>query len=165
MFDKARSFVASHRDASQLVKDAEKFAVRLPLIGRLPVPPPDQLAFFGVLGALAAIGAIEWPVAAAIGVGQVVVARHFHDTKPAGPPRPGAAANAIVAGPPPAKADAEPAPATQAPAKKSAAKRSAVKKATATKAAAQKTSAKKAPAKKSPAKKSAPKKAGGSSAS
>lgn len=121
MFDKARSFAASHRNASELVKDAEKFAVRLPLVGRIGVPPPDQLAFFAVLGALAALGAIEWPVAAAIGVGQVVVARHFGDAKPvAEEPRPTAPRKALAA---PA------APAKKAPAKKPTAKKTPAKKA------------------------------------
>ncbi|QZY47713.1 MULTISPECIES: hypothetical protein [Mycolicibacterium] len=141
MFDKARSFVASHHDASELVKEAEKFSIRLPIVGRIAVPPPDQLAFFGVLGALAALGAIEWPVAAAIGVGQVVVSRHFSDSKPdaekpsAAPPRKAVTAKA------PAKI------AAKAPAK----------------VAAKKAAAKKAPAKKAPAKKAPAKKAGGSS--
>jgi hypothetical protein len=114
MFDTARSFVASHRDASELVKEAEKFAVRLPLVGRIGVPPPDQLAFFGVLGGLAALGAIEWPVAVAIGVGQIVVARHFTDTAPA-------TERQRPAAPPVA-------PAKRAPAKKASAKKAAAKK-------------------------------------
>lgn len=141
MFDKARSFVASHHDASQLVKEAEKFSVRLPIVGRIAVPPPDQLAFFGVLGALAALGAIEWPVAAAIGVGQVVVSRHFSDSKPDGekqspaPPRKAVAAKAPAVA---AKAPAKKAPAKKAAAKKTPAKKVAVKKAPAKKAGNQK---------------------------
>ncbi|PQP46557.1 hypothetical protein [Mycolicibacterium austroafricanum] len=141
MFDKARSFVASHHDASELVKEAEKFSVRLPIVGRIAVPPPDQLAFFGVLGALAALGAIEWPVAAAIGVGQVVVSRHFSDSKPDGekqspaPPRKAVAAKA-------------PAVAAKAPAKKAPAKKTAAKKTAAKKTPAKQVAVKKAPAKK-----------------
>ena len=154
MFDKARSFVASHHDASQLVKEAEKFSVRLPIVGRIAVPPPDQLAFFGVLGALAALGAIEWPVAAAIGVGQVVVSRHFSDSKPDGekqspaPPR-----KAVAAKAPAEKAVAEKAPAKKAVAAKASAKKVAARKAPAKKAAVKKTAVKKAPGKKAPAKK------------
>ena len=131
MFDKARSLAASHRDASELVREAEKFAVRLPLVGRIGVPPPDQLAFFGVLGALAALGAIEWPVAAAIGVGQVVVARHFSDAKPAAE---AAATEAPVKKVGVKKAPVKPAPATKSPAKKAAAKKAPAKKAAAKKA-------------------------------
>lgn len=83
MLTTARSFLASHRDASKLVQRAEKFSVRLPVVGRVAVPPPDQLAFYGMVGALAAVGLIDWPVAVAIGVGQAIVARHFNDQRPA----------------------------------------------------------------------------------
>lgn len=79
MLTRARSFVASNREASQLVAQAKKFSVRLPVVGKVTVPAPDQLAFFGVLGALAAVELIDWPVALAIGVGEAVLARHFSD--------------------------------------------------------------------------------------
>jgi hypothetical protein len=50
-----------------------------------------QSAFSGVLGLLAAVEVIDWPVAVAIGVGQASAARHFSDrpavsAKPAGEP-------------------------------------------------------------------------------
>ncbi len=86
MLTRARSFLASNRDASRLVERAKKFSIRLPVVGKVAVPPPDQLAFYGALGALAAGGLIDWPVALAIGVGQVVLARHFSDRSAAPPP-------------------------------------------------------------------------------
>jgi hypothetical protein len=91
MLTSARSLFTSNREASQLVARAKKFSVRLPVVGKVTVPPPDQLAFFGVLGALAAVELIDWPVALAIGVGEAVLARHFSDrsatiTPPAGEP-------------------------------------------------------------------------------
>lgn len=92
MLTKARSILASNRDASRLVGRGRRFSIRLPLAGEVPVPPPDQLAFYGALGTLAAIGLIDWPVAAAIGVGQVVVARHLAETPAAPPPPPAPAA-------------------------------------------------------------------------
>ncbi|GHH82182.1 hypothetical protein GCM10018793_41390 [Streptomyces sulfonofaciens] len=39
------------------------------------MPPPERLAFYGGLGALAVAGAVEWPVAAAIGVATVIARR------------------------------------------------------------------------------------------
>ncbi|MGI8311813.1 hypothetical protein [Saccharopolyspora hattusasensis] len=42
---------------------------------RKNLPPPGQLAYYGVLGALAALSLIEWPVAAAIGIGTMVAQR------------------------------------------------------------------------------------------
>ncbi|MEV7680027.1 hypothetical protein AB0O64_15935 [Streptomyces sp. NPDC088341] len=37
-----------------------------------PMPPPKRLAFYGGLGALAILGAVDWPVAVAIGAAAVV---------------------------------------------------------------------------------------------
>jgi hypothetical protein len=114
MFDTARSFLTSHRDASDVVKRAQRFSERIPVIGQVTVPPPDQLAFYGVLGVLAGVGALEWPVAVAIGVGQAVMARHLGDTPQATAP------------PPADAAPAEPAtPARRTPAKKTPAKKTA----------------------------------------
>ena len=48
---------------------AQRFSLKLPLIGSVPVPPPDQLAFLGALGALVAFELIDWPVALVMGVG------------------------------------------------------------------------------------------------
>ncbi|MFI0445379.1 hypothetical protein [Actinomadura sp. 6N118] len=39
------------------------------------LPPPDRLAYFVGLGAMAVAGLVEWPVAAAIGVGVAVAKR------------------------------------------------------------------------------------------
>ena len=38
-------------------------------VARTILPPPERVAYYGALGAMAIFGAIEWPVAAAIGVG------------------------------------------------------------------------------------------------
>jgi hypothetical protein len=39
------------------------------------LPPPERLAFYGGLGAAAIFGIIDWPVAAAIGLGTVIARR------------------------------------------------------------------------------------------
>lgn len=72
MLSSARGFVESHRDLSQLVAEADKISIQLPGIGRVGVPGPDKLAFYGALGLLAALGVIEWPVAVAVGLGHAV---------------------------------------------------------------------------------------------
>ena len=52
--------------------------VPLPVIGTVRLPPLDSLALYGGLATLAAIGIMEWPVAAAIGVGHLLVQQqHF----------------------------------------------------------------------------------------
>jgi xanthosine utilization system XapX-like protein len=77
MLTKARSFLATNRDASQLVARAKKISIKVPGVGKIGVPPPDQLAFFGVLGVMAAVNVLEWPVALAIGVAEAVAVRQF----------------------------------------------------------------------------------------
>ena len=133
MFSMTRSLVAAQRDASQRVAEARRFSIRLPLVGTVRVPPPDQLAFYGVLGGLAVLELIDWPVALAMGLGSALVARHFSELEETEEPH-AAATVAPVASVPPG-------PVKRAPAKKAPAKK-AVKKAP----------AKKAPAKKAPAK-------------
>jgi hypothetical protein len=46
---------------------------RQTLGGRLP--PSDRLAFYGALAAGAVFGIIDWPVAAAIGLGTIIARR------------------------------------------------------------------------------------------
>ncbi len=66
-------------ELSHLVARARKFSLQLPVVGKVAVPPPDELAFFGALGLLAAVSVIDWPVAVAIGAGQYVMARHMRE--------------------------------------------------------------------------------------
>ncbi|HOW93255.1 MAG TPA: hypothetical protein PLF91_02045, partial [Mycolicibacterium fallax] len=75
MLESTKSFVDEHRDISKLVQQAERFSIQLPLVGRVSVPPPRQLAFYGALGALAALQVLDWPVALAVGVGHLVTTR------------------------------------------------------------------------------------------
>jgi hypothetical protein len=63
----------SHRDVTRRVRDADRFAVQLPVVGRVPIPRPDQLAFYGALAGLVAIELVDWPVAVAIGVGHALI--------------------------------------------------------------------------------------------
>jgi xanthosine utilization system XapX-like protein len=63
----------THRDAVQRVHEAQTFAVTLPVLGRVRLPRPEQLAFYGALGALAAVEIIEWPIALVLGVGHALM--------------------------------------------------------------------------------------------
>lgn len=47
------------------------------------LPPPDRLAFYGGLGLAAVIGAIDWPVATAIGLGTMLARRAGRGRGPA----------------------------------------------------------------------------------
>ena len=50
--------------------------VVLPVLGELHLPPPQQLAWYGGLATLAVVGVLEWPVAAAIGIGHLLSQQH-----------------------------------------------------------------------------------------
>jgi len=79
MLSMTRSLLAGQREASRRVAQAQRFSLKLPLIGSVQVPPPDQLAFLGALGALVAFELIDWPVALAMGIGSAVVSRQLSD--------------------------------------------------------------------------------------
>jgi hypothetical protein len=57
----------SHREVAAVVRDADRFAINVPVVGRIRIPRPDQLAFYGTLGALVVVELVDWPVALAIG--------------------------------------------------------------------------------------------------
>lgn len=63
----------THQEMARRVREADRFAVQLPLVGKVPIPRPDQLAFYGALAALVAVELVEWPVAVAIGAGHALV--------------------------------------------------------------------------------------------
>ncbi|MGN9844014.1 hypothetical protein ACTMTI_38410 [Nonomuraea sp. H19] len=51
-------------------------------IAKTFLPPPERIAYYGALGALAVFGAIDWPVAAAIGVGTIIAQRQRRQGQP-----------------------------------------------------------------------------------
>jgi len=131
--------IAAQREASREVAEGEVYSVQLPIIGRVPVPSPRQLAIYAALGGLAAIEIIDWPVALAMGVGSALVSRKLSDLEA----REDELAEAIEQEF--AETNGSKSPARAMPAT-----------ATVKKAAAKKAPAKKAPAKKTAAKKAAP---------
>ncbi len=73
--------LAAQRRASERVKQGKSYSVALPIVGRVPVPSPEQLAIYAALGGLVALELIDWPVALAMGVGSTVVSRRLSDLK------------------------------------------------------------------------------------
>ena len=67
-----------HRNAVERVREAETFTMALPIVGRVRIPRPDQLAYFGALAGLAALEIIDWPIAVAIGAGHVLASNHHN---------------------------------------------------------------------------------------
>ena len=68
-----------HRPHLRLPRLATAPAGRAARAARSALPPPSRLAYYGGLGAAAALGAIEWPVAVAIGVGTAIGQRVRRD--------------------------------------------------------------------------------------
>jgi hypothetical protein len=71
--DEHASAPTSHREVTRRVRDADRFALQLPMMGRVPFPRPDQLAFYGALTGLVVAELVDWPVAVAIGVGHALI--------------------------------------------------------------------------------------------
>jgi hypothetical protein len=44
----------------------------LPVLGRVELPPPDDLAYMGGIVTLAAVGIIEWPIAVVLTTGHLL---------------------------------------------------------------------------------------------
>ncbi|MBU3751850.1 MAG: hypothetical protein FGM52_15670 [Mycobacterium sp.] len=155
--------IAAQREARREVAQGRVYSVELPIVGRVPVPSPRQLAIYAALGGLAAVQLIDWPVAVAMGVGSALISRQLGDLEarereladtidstaaavtPAAPAALSAATKAV-----PRKAQAEKVPAKKAAAKKAPAKKAAATNAAATKAPAKKSSAPKAVPKQPP---------------
>ncbi len=75
MADKPRHS-ASQSEALARIREAEAFAVDLPVIGKVAVPRPEQLAYYGGLALLAAFEIIDWPVAVAVAAGHILASNH-----------------------------------------------------------------------------------------
>jgi hypothetical protein len=72
-----------HRGTSQAeavahIRESETFFVNLPVVGKVEIPRPDQLAYFGGLAALAALELIDWPVAVVIAAGHLLASNHHN---------------------------------------------------------------------------------------
>jgi hypothetical protein len=78
MVEKKSRRGTSQREAVQHIREGETFAVNLPVVGRVQVPRPEQLAYFGGLAALAAFELIDWPVAAVIAAGHILANNHHN---------------------------------------------------------------------------------------
>jgi hypothetical protein len=57
--------------AEQAVRRNSLF-LRVPVLGELALPAPEQVAFIGGVAVLAVVGVLEWPVAALLCIGHGV---------------------------------------------------------------------------------------------
>ncbi len=66
----------SQREAVNQIRAGESFAVNLPIVGKVDIPRPEQIAYYGGLAALAALEIIDWPIAVVIVAGHVLANNH-----------------------------------------------------------------------------------------
>jgi hypothetical protein len=78
MAEKKTHRATSQRDAVEKVREGETFVVKLPLVGQMEIPRPEQLAYYGGLAALAALELIDWPVALVIATGHLLASNHHN---------------------------------------------------------------------------------------
>jgi hypothetical protein len=78
MAEKKTRRATSQREAVQKIREAETFVVKLPVVGPVEIPRPEQLAYFGGLAALAAFELIDWPVAVVIAAGHLLASNHHN---------------------------------------------------------------------------------------
>lgn len=64
------------RAAVTAARHIHETPVDLPVIGDVHLPSADELAFLAGIGALAAVGALEWPVALILGAGRLLSHAH-----------------------------------------------------------------------------------------
>ena len=69
----------SQAEAMQQIREGETFAVELPVLGRVSVPRPEQLAYYGGLALLAVFELIDWPVAVAVAAGHILASSHHNE--------------------------------------------------------------------------------------
>lgn len=150
LLTKTKSLLEAQRDASRKVAQGRKYSLDLPIVGRVLVPPPEQLAIYAALGGLAVLELIDWPVALAMGVGSALVARHLSELEAREDALAESIEPTVEATPKPSTATTTPPAASTATARKAPTKKAPAKKAAAKKAPAKKVPAKKAPAKTSP---------------
>ena len=74
----AERTVTAAADNSQSVQPA----VRLPLVGQVPLPSTGQLLWLGGLGAMAALEVIEWPVALVAAAGTYIAEQSAKGASP-----------------------------------------------------------------------------------
>ncbi len=72
---------AKSSDGDDGTTQDRRLSITLPLVGiRLTMPPPDHLAWYVGLGAMAVVELIEWPVALVIAAGHAIAQDTHHPT-------------------------------------------------------------------------------------
>ncbi|WP_246398381.1 hypothetical protein [Mycobacterium vicinigordonae] len=76
MAEKKAPSGTTQREAVQQIRAGQTFAINLPVLGKLQVPHPEQLAYYAGIAALTAFELIDWPVALVIATGHLLASNH-----------------------------------------------------------------------------------------
>jgi hypothetical protein len=68
----AMSKDGSYRNAAQRARDHRTITINFEGLGSVTLPPTEELAFLGGIGALAAVGILEWPLAGVLIAGHLL---------------------------------------------------------------------------------------------
>jgi hypothetical protein len=60
------------------VQRREHVTVALPLLGRVQLPHPKDMAYYAGIGALVAVELLEWPVGVALAAGHALVGQRHN---------------------------------------------------------------------------------------
>jgi hypothetical protein len=52
--------------------------IALPVVGTVPLPEPQHLAFYAVLVSLGILEIVEWPVVGIVGIGHLLASQRRH---------------------------------------------------------------------------------------
>lgn len=74
------------RASAEHVDCSEHLALKVPCLGTVRLPPPDQLAYYTAVAALLALEVIEWPVALLVAAGHAVTQQHSRTREEFGAP-------------------------------------------------------------------------------
>lgn len=78
MAEKTARRRTSQAEAVAHIRQGETFTINLPIFGQFEIPPPEALAYYGGLAALAAFELIDWPVALVIAGGHLLASNHHN---------------------------------------------------------------------------------------
>ncbi len=71
----AQRYAREPHEAAAKAKRTTRTRVTIPMVGKVNLPPTDELAYMAGIGVLAVVGAVEWPVALVLGVGHALANR------------------------------------------------------------------------------------------
>jgi hypothetical protein len=70
----------SSKRAAEHATSHNSSRIDLPIVGRVDLPPAEQLGFYAGLGVMVAVEVLEWPVAVVLGLGHLLMSQRNNKT-------------------------------------------------------------------------------------